>query len=203
MMKVEDEIEKKDVLHSLMNALDETLRHCDYCEDRVHQSIKIANCVLNQDEYYELLNEYQRFENNFGILESLSAQVTEPDSILQAMTVAAALKEVRGSIDQLLEIMETINFRIDLQKFDFLSAQLIEQLMEMIDFDAIDYEKLKDALEAPFIVLKIVNVLDLDYKDIYYPLNVLRIEAFNNKIEAYQYALSKGIRKEFVINRMA
>ena len=201
MMKVEDELEKKEVIKSLRIALDETLKQCDSCEDRVHQSIKIANCVLSKEEYYELLNEYQRFENNFGILESLSVQITELSSILQAMSVAAALKEVRNSIDQLLDIMEKINFRLDVQKFDLLMAQLIEELMGVIDFDAIEYETLEAALGAPFIVLETLDVLDREYQDIYYPLNVLKIQSFNSKTAAYQYALSRGIRKEFVIKK--
>ena len=52
MMKVEDELEKKEVIKSLRIALDETLKQCDSCEDRVHQSIKIANCVLSKEDYY-------------------------------------------------------------------------------------------------------------------------------------------------------
>lgn len=203
MRNVEDEVERAEVINSLRITLDETLKHCDYCEDRVHQSIKIANCVLNKDEYYELLTEYQRFENNFGILESLSVQITELSSILQAMSVAATLKEVSANIDQLLDMMETINSRIDVQKIDLPTARLMEEVMDLLEFDAIDYETLKEATTSPFIVLKIVNVLDLDYKDIYYPLNVLKIETFTNKVAAYQYALSQGIRKDFVINTKA
>lgn len=201
MRKVEGEIENKEVRESLMTVLDETLKQCDYCENRVHQSIKIANCVLTKEEYYELLSQYQRFENNFGILESLSAQVTELGSILQAMPVAATLKEVRSSIDELVNIMEKINFRIDVNKINLTMAQLMEELVEVIEYDAIEYETLERALNSPFIVLKTLDVLDKDYRGIYYPLNVLKIESFDSKMEAYQYALSQGIRKEYIIKK--
>lgn len=201
MIEVEEKIEEEKLTQSLMIALNETLKQCDYCEDRVHQSIKIANCVLTKDEYYNLLTQYQRFENDFGILESLSTQVTERGSILQAISIAATLKEVHTSIDELVNMMEEINFRIDVQKINLLMAQLMEELVEVIEYDAIEYETLERALQSPFIVLRTLDVLDKEYRSIYYPLNVLKIESFDSKIDAYQYALSQGIRKEYVIKK--
>lgn len=201
MIEVEEKIEEEKLTQSLMIALNETLKQCDYCEDRVHQSIKIANCVLTKDEYYNLLTQYQRFENDFGILESLSTQVTERGSILQAISIAATLKEVHASIDELVNMMEEINFRIDVQKINLLMAQLMEELVEVIEYDAIEYETLERALQSPFIVLRTLDVLDKEYRSIYYPLNVLKIESFDSKIDAYQYALSQGIRKEYVIKK--
>lgn len=201
MIEVEEKIEEEKLTQSLMIALNETLKQCNYCEDRVHQSIKIANCVLTKDEYYNLLTQYQRFENDFGILESLSTQVTERGSILQAISIAATLKEVHTSIDELVNMMEEINFRIDVQKINLLMAQLMEELVEVIEYDAIEYETLERALQSPFIVLRTLDVLDKEYRSIYYPLNVLKIESFDSKIDAYQYALSQGIRKEYVIKK--
>ena len=201
MIEVEEKIEEEKLTQSLMIALNETLKQCNYCEDRVHQSIKIANCVLTKDEYYNLLTQYQRFENDFGILESLSTQVTERVSILQAISIAATLKEVHTSIDELVNMMEEINFRIDVQKINLLMAQLMEELVEVIEYDAIEYETLERALQSPFIVLRTLDVLDKEYRSIYYPLNVLKIESFDSKIDAYQYALSQGIRKEYVIKK--
>ena len=50
---------------SFLEMIEETLDYCDQCESQVHDFIKVANCVLNREEYYEFLSYYRKFENNF------------------------------------------------------------------------------------------------------------------------------------------
>ena len=80
-------------------------------------------------------------------------------------------------------------------------AKLIEELINFMDFDAIDYDDLDEAMTRTFIILKVVDVFDKEYKQAYYPMNVLHIISFDTKVEAYTYALEHGISKDFILNR--
>ena len=79
----------------LIQATNEMLDYCEACESKGNEFIKIANCILNREEYYDFLSVYKKFDNNFGILESLSSQVTFPTTILQAVSITATIKEMR------------------------------------------------------------------------------------------------------------
>jgi len=70
-----------------------------------------------------------------------------------------------------------------------------------MDFDAIEYDYLVEAMSHTFLVLRVLDIFDQDYNPAYYPMNLLQVQSFNTKIEAYQYALSQGISKDFILNR--
>ncbi len=70
-----------------------------------------------------------------------------------------------------------------------------------MDFDAIDYDDLSEAMESTFMILKVLDVFDEEYKEAYYPMNVLHIIPFHTKAEAYSYALQHGISRDFILNR--
>lgn len=184
---------------SFLEMIEETLDYCDQCESQVHDFIKIANCVLKREEYYEFLSYYRKFENNFGILESLVSQISNPISTLQAISIGATIKELRYNISDLVDTMELSNIRIDTHCINFEMASLIEKLDQLLEFDAIDYDSFVEAMESEYIVLSRSDVLDQDYNSEYYPMLVLSVKSFKDKISAYEYALGHGIRKDFVV----
>lgn len=186
---------------SLINAANEMLDYCELCESKGNEFIKIANCILSRQEYYNFLDLYKRFDNNYGILESLISQLTYPATILQAVSVSAVIKEVHRNIDELVEMMELSNVRIESEQINIHMAHLIERLVDFMDFDAIDYDDLTEAMTHTFIILSVLDIFDEGYKPAYYPMNVLHIKSFDTKFEAYTYALEHGISKDFILNR--
>lgn len=188
-------------INSLIKVADELLNYCELCETKSNDFLKIANCILTRQEYYDFLALYKKFDNNYGILESLRSQLTAPSTLLQAVSISATIKEVQRNIDDLVKIMELANVRIDTQQIDIPMAHLIQRLIEFMDFDAIEYDDLVEAMSNTFLVLQVLDIFDQDYNPAYYPMNLLQVQSFNTKIEAYQYALSQGISKDFILNR--
>jgi len=191
----------EEVSEVILLELNETMSCCDKCEAQVNEFIKIANCILNREEYYDLLNKYRKFESNFSILEELSTQIDYPLSILQAVTLKATMKELKKDFERLIEIMELTNKRIDHNQLDFLMARFIQRLLKLEKFDAIEYDDLQSAMEHTMIVLEIVNIFDENYPEAYYPFTVLKLTPCKDKIAAYEYALKKGISRDRIINR--
>lgn len=198
---IEDGVMTDERAMLLMKAASEMLDYCELCENKGNEFIKIANCILTRQEYYEFLALYKRFDNNYGILESLISQLTNPATILQAVSVSAVIKEIQRNIDELVEIMEDSNVRIEAQEINVNMARLIERLVNFMDFDAINYDDLTNAMTHTFIVLRVLDIFDKDYNEVYSPMNVLYIQSFDTKVEAYSYALKHGISKEFILNR--
>ena len=201
MTDVEDGFMSDERATSIIQAANDMLDYCELCESKVNDFIKIANCILTRQEYYDFLALYKRFDNNFGILESLVSQLTYPTTILQAVSISAVIKEIQRNMDELVDMMETSNVRIEAQQINVNMAKLIEELINFMDFDAIDYDDLDEAMTRTFIILKVVDVFDKEYKQAYYPMNVLHIISFDTKVEAYTYALEHGISKDFILNR--
>lgn len=198
---VEDGIISDEGATSIIQAANDMLDYCELCESKGNEFIKIANCILTRQEYYDFLDLYKRFDNNFGILESLVSQLTYPTTILQVVSISAVIKEIQHNIDELVERMELSNVRIEAQEINVHKAKLIERLIDFMDFDAIDYDDLDEAMMHTFIILRVVDIFDKEYKHAYYPMNVLHIISFDTKVEAYTYALEHGISKDFILNR--
>ena len=74
-------------------------------------------------------------------------------------------------MDELVDMMETSNVRIEAQQINVNMAKLIEELINFMDFDAIDYDDLDEAMTRTFIILKVVDVFDncddFDYASLY------------------------------------
>ncbi|MDE5976864.1 MAG: hypothetical protein K2G70_00125 [Turicibacter sp.] len=185
----------------LTQAANDMLDYCELCETKGNEFIKIANCILTREEYYDFLELYRRFDNNFGILESLVSQVTYPTTILQAVSISAVIKEIQRNIDELVKVMEISDIRLETQEINVNMARLMEKLINFMEFDAIDYDDLNEAMNRTFIILKVVDIFDKEYKRAYYPMNVLHLVSFDTKSEAYSYALEHGISKDFILNR--
>jgi len=196
-----DEFLLEEISGIIMQELAETMSYCDECETQVNDFIKIANCILNREEYYDLLNKYKRFESHFSILEALSAQLDYPLTVLQAVTIKATMKELKKDFDKIIEILELSNIRIDNNEIDFSMAKFIQRLLKLTDVQAINYEDLEIAMEGIIIVYEEVTIFDEKHPSEYYPFNVLKLVACKDKLEAYQYALKNGISRNQVINR--
>ena len=201
MTALRDDFVLEEVSDVIMREVIETMRFCDECETQVNEFIQVANCVLKREEYYSLLELFRKFESNFNILQNLVEQIDDPLNALQAMTLTATMKVLKKDFEELVEILELANNRIDDSEIDFTMAKLIQRLLGLEDFDAIQYDNLAAAMDQTFLILKVVDMFDDEYEEEYFPFNLLKVAAFKDKISAYEYALKNGISRDRILNR--
>lgn len=185
----------------ILDELSETIDSCQACVIQVGEFMKVANCILTRDEFFGFLMKYKKFDSNLSILENLAGQLDEPMNILQAMSLKATMKELKKGFDDIVFILNLANDRIDSSDVDLNMAKLIQRLLKLDDFDAIHFDGLENAMNSTFLIYKVIDVVDENFEECYYPFNYLQIYSFNDKISAYQYALKNGLSKSRIINR--
>ena len=185
----------------IMGELSETMDSCHTCVLQVGEFMKVANCILSKDEYYDFLGLYKQFDSNLVILENLSEQIDEPLNLLQAVSLKATMKELKREFEDIVLVLELANERIDDGDVDLNMAKLIQRILKLESFDAINYEDLEDAMEKTFIILQVVDTIDDNHDGMYYPFSYLKITSFDDKIAAYGYAIKNGIAKDQILNR--
>jgi len=185
----------------IMNELNEMMNSCHTCVLQVGEFMKVANCILNKDEYYDFLSLYKQFDSNLVILENLSEQIDEPLNILQAVSLKATMKELKREFEDIVLVLELANERIDDGDVDLNMAKLIQRILKLERFDAIHYEDLERAMEKTFIILQVIDTIDEIHDEAYYPFTYLKITSFDDKIAAYGHAIQNGIAKDQILNR--
>lgn len=180
----------------VMLELSDILLFCETCEHQILELLKVVNCVFLRDEFYTLIDSYKTFKSNMMILENLMMQVDEQITMLQVVAVRSMIRELKINFDQLIEMLELANIRIDDDEIDFKAAQLIQELVDVTEFDVIDYDNFEKAFEANYFVIQLLNPLSDRYNERYGELNVLMIEPFNTRRDSYVYALENGISKD-------
>jgi hypothetical protein len=160
--------------------------------------LKVANCVFSRDEFYELIDGYKIFKSNVMILENLMMQLDAQITMLQVVAVRSMIRELKMNFDQLIEMLELANIRIDDDEIDFKGAQLIHDLLDFTTFDVIDYDDFEEASGAAYFIAQLLNPLSDGYDERYGELTVLVIEPFETRHDAYVYALKNGISKDQV-----
>jgi len=176
----------------------EILLFCETCEHQTLELMKVANCVFTREEFFGLIDAYHTFKSNVVILERLLKQVDAPITMLQVVTVKSIVRELKKNFDQLIEMLNLANTRIDNDEIDFTAAELIHDLLECSSFDVIDYDDFKAVTKTPYFVIERLKPLDEAYNERYGELTLLVIEAFKTRREAYAYALRNGISKDQV-----
>ena len=182
----------------VMSELTEILLYCHTCEFQVLELLKVANCIFNKDEYFTAVDLYTNFKSNLEILENLLKQVDVPITMLQIITVKSMVTELKENFDGLVGILEEADRRIDNDEIDFSAAGMLNDLLDKLEFEVVDFDNFKEALNARYFVTSLMNNKDADYDSRYGDLKLLVIQSFKTKRSAYTYALKNGISKDMV-----
>ena len=171
-------------------------------EDSILELFKVAGCVFDKEMFNSLLLDFRTFDVQSGNFETLVSQITNPVmTISEALTMDLMMKRLSDTMDNLVQYITKCNSMVEQQIFDVKKANLLEKLQDNYSYDVVDYDDLNEAVEHPFLVIKNSDVMDTDYKQVYYPLHVLGIKSFDDKVSAYKYMLANGISKENLILR--
>ena len=171
-------------------------------EDSILELFKVAGCVFDKEMFDSLLLDFRTFDVQSGNFETMASQITNPImTISEALTMDLMMKRLSDTIDHLVQYITKCNLMVEQKIFDVKKANLLEKLQDNYSYDVVDYDDLNEAIEHPFLVIKNSDVMDTDYKQEYYPLHVLGIKSFDDKVSAYKYMLANGISKENLILR--
>jgi len=182
----------------VMLELTEILLYCYTCESRVLELLKVANCIFNKDEFFEVVDAFTTFKSNMEILENLMTQVDEDITMLQIITLRSMVNQLKKDFDGLISILEDADKRIEDDEIDFDAASMLNDLLDKIEFDIADITSFEKALSAKYFVSYLLEYGDANYDSRYGGLKVLMVEPFKNKRAAYTYALKNGISKDMV-----
>ena len=185
----------------VMSELTEILLYCHTCEFQVLELLKVANCIFKKEEFFEAVDLYVSFKCNLEILENLLKQVDVPITMLQIITVKSMIGELKKNFDELVGILEEADRRIDHDEIDFDAAGMLNNLLDKVEFEVVDFDDFKEALSARYFVARLMNDKDEGYDPRYGDLSVLVIQSFKTKRAAYTHALKNGISKDMVWNR--
>jgi len=189
LMSYIDEINER-----VMLELTEILLYCNTCEFQVRELLKVANCIFDQKEFFTAVDAFTKFKSNMGILEALLQQLDEPISMLQLITLKSMVNELRANFDELIEMLGVADGRIDNDEIDFEAASLLNDLLESVEYDVVDFDSFEVALENRYFVPYVETADNERYGD----LDVLVIESFKTKRAAYTYALKNGISRDII-----
>ena len=171
-------------------------------EDSILELFKIVGCVFDKEMFNSLLLDFRTFDIQSGNFETMASQITNPImTISEALTMDLMMKRLSDTMDNLVQYITKCNSMVEQQIFNVKKANLLEKLQDNYSYDVVDYDDLDEAVKHPFLVIKNSDVMDTDYKQEYYPLHVLGIKSFDDKVSAYKYMLSNGISKENLILR--
>ena len=182
----------------VMSELTEILLYCHTCKFQVLELLKVANCIFNKEEFFNAVNLYTHFKSNLEILEKILEQVDMPITMLQIITVKSMVSELKENFDKLVVVLEEADRRIDRDEIDFGAAGMLNDLLDKIEFEVVDFDDFKEALSARYFVTRLLNNQDVGYDSCYGDLNVLVIQSFKTKRSAYTYALKNGISRDMV-----
>ena len=185
----------------VMSELTEILLYCHTCEIQVLELLKVANCVFNKEEFFKAVDLYTKFKSNLEILKNLLKQVDMPITMLQIIAVKSIVSELKENFDKLVGILEEADRRIDSDEIDYSAAGMLNDLLDKIKFEIVDFDDFEEALNARYFVACLMNNQDDGYDSRYGDLIVLAIESFKTKRSAYTYALKNGISKDMVWSR--
>jgi len=180
----------------VMFELTEILLYCHTCEAQMLELLKVSNCIFDRHEFFEVVDAFTTFKSNMTILERLLIQVDEKITMLQIITVKSMVNQLKRDFDDLIGILEDADKRIENDDIDFDGAELLNDLLENLEFDIVDFDSFEEALKARYFVTYLMKSKDAGYDMRYGDLGVLMVESFNTRRAAYIYALKHGISKD-------
>lgn len=171
-------------------------------EDHILELFKVAGCVFDKEMFESLLLDFRVFDTQSGNFETMASQITNPImTISEAMTMDLMMKKLSETMDRLVNYINTCNNIVQQHTFDIRKANLLSKLEDKFPYDTVHYDDLSNAVEHPYLVVITSDVLDTDYPNKYYPLHVLGLRSFDNKIDAMKYCLANKISRDNIILR--
>lgn len=201
-MKIEEEQEMVlKVNKKIRDGIDIMYKNFDNIENNILDLMKVAPCVFDKDMMICLLLDFQLLDKQMGNFETMASQLDDPVNMAQAIMMDTMMRKLSKLMDRLVGYITQCNSMIEAHQFDAGKALLLEKLENHFDYDTVDWDDLTYAFDNPYLVCHISDVLDKDYDQNYYPLHVLKIENFKDKVSAYKYMLEHGISRDNLILR--
>ena len=117
------------------------------------------------------------------------------------MTVTSTIKGIEKIFEEVTRLVDLYNSKVIAKEFDVDAFLITERLKNFMDYDTINFDDLITASNPrlAYMVLNVEDRFDREENDIYGDFNVLRINSFTSKVEAFQYALANGISRDMII----
>ena len=202
-MKIDDEEKTfREIAKSIPNTIDEVLDCADKGLDCLENIISNGFCVLDKENFEQTLKTHIKLTNASIILISLADEIGDLElNILKLMSVTSTIKGIEKIFEEVTRLADLYKSKVIAKEFDVDAFLITERLKNFMDYDTINFDDLITASNPrlAYMVLKVEDRFDREINDIYGDFNVLRINSFTSKVEAFQYALANGISRDMII----
>ena len=203
-MKIDDEEKTfREIAKNIPDTIDMVLDYADKGLDCLENIISNGICVLDKENFEQTLKTHIKLTNASVILISLSDEIGDLEELnmLKLMTVTSTIKGIEKIFDEVTRLVDLYNSKVIAKEFDVDAFLITERLKNFMDYDTINFDDLITASNPrlAYMVLKVQDRFDRETNDIYGDFNVLRINSFASKVEAFQNALANGISRDMII----
>lgn len=203
-MKIDDEEKMfREIAKSIPDTIDRVLDDADKGLDCLENIISNGICVIDKENFEQTLKTHIKLTNASIILISLADEIGDLEelNILKLMSVTSTIKGIEKIFEEVTRLVDLYNSKVIAKEFDVDAFLITERLKNFMDYDTINFDDLVTASNPrlAYMVLKVEDRFDRETNDIYGDFNVLRINSFTSKVEAFQYALANGISRDMII----
>ena len=203
-MKIDDEEKMfREITKSIPDTIDRVLDDTDKALECLENIISNGICVLDKENFEQTLKTHIKLSNASIILIALASEIEDLEeiNILKIMTVTSTIKGIEKIFEEVTRLVECYNSRVIAKEFNIDSYLIMERLKNFMEYETINFDDLITASNPrlAYMVLKVEDRFDREANDIYGDFNVLRINSFTSKVEAFQYALANGISRDMII----
>ena len=203
-MKIDDEEKMfREIAKSIPDTIDRVLDDADKGLDCLENIISNGICVIDKENFEQTLKTHIKLTNASIILISLADEIGDLEelNVLKLMTVTSTIKGIEKIFEEVTRLVDLYNSKVIAKEFDVDAFLITERLKNFMDYDTINFDDLVTASNPrlAYMVLKVEDRFDRETNDIYGDFNVLRINSFTSKVEAFQYALANGISRDMIM----
>lgn len=203
-MKIDDEEKTfREIAKSIPDTIDMVLDYADKGLDCLENIISNGICVIDKENFEQTLKTHIKLTNASIILISLADEIGDLEelNILKLMSVTSTIKGIEKIFEEVTRLVDLYNSKVIAKEFNVDALLITERLKNFMDYDTINFDDLITASNPrlAYMVLKVQDRFDRETNDIYGDFNVLRINSFTSKVEAFQYALANGISRDMII----
>lgn len=203
-MKIDDEEKMfREIAKNIPDTIDRVLDDTDKALECLENIISNGICVLDKENFEQTLKTHIKLSNASIILIALASEIEDLEeiNILKIMTVTSTIKGIEKIFEEVTRLVECYNSRVIAKEFNIDSYLIMERLKNFMEYETINFDDLITASNPrlAYMVLKVEDRFDRETNDIYGDFNVLRINSFTSKVEAFQYALANGISRDMII----
>ena len=203
-MKIDDEEKTfREIAKSIPDTIDMVLDYADKGLDCLENIISNGICVIDKENFEQTLKTHIKLTNASIILISLADEIGDLEelNLLKLMTVTSTIKGIEKIFEEVTRLVDLYNSKVIAKEFNVDALLITERLKNFMDYDTINFDDLITASNPrlAYMVLKVEDRFDRETNDIYGDFNVLRINSFTSKVEAFQYALANGISRDMII----